>query len=70
MNVHLKKLQNEIEVKNNGVEFGIWDTADTHLGDILCPKRLVWSGAKGRKTPKGGGKSISWEKFISWTNNL
>jgi len=68
MNVQLKRFHNEIEVKNNGVEFGIWDTSGKHLGDIYVRRAgLVW--CEGKKSPKGG-KPISWKKFVAWANTM
>jgi hypothetical protein len=61
----LKKFHTPIDVKNNGVEFGVWDMSERHLGNIYVRKTgLVW--CDGKKSAKNG-KSISWQKFIDWT---
>lgn len=62
MKVRIKNLSVDMEVKNNGVEFEVRDTADNFLGDCFITKTgLIW--CKG-KTAKANGKKISWNKFI------
>lgn len=63
MQVAIKKFFNKFEIKNNGVEFEIRDTAGKQVGDLYVTKSgLIW--CRGKK-PRAGGKPISWKKFIA-----
>lgn len=64
MKVGIKTLDVAMEVKNNGVEFEVYDTKDNFLGDMFVTKSgLTW--CKGR-TKKENGQKISWTKFIKF----
>lgn len=64
MKVAIKNLSVQMEVKNKGVEFDVYDTKDAFRGDMIVTKSgLVW--CKGKTTQKNGVK-VSWEEFIEW----
>ena len=64
MKVTIKNLSVEMEVKNKGVEFDVYDNKDTFRGDMIVTKSgLTW--CKG-KTAKRNGFKVSWEDFIKW----
>jgi hypothetical protein len=62
MKIAIKDFDVKMEIKNNGIEFQVYDTNDNFLGDCFLTKTgLVW--CKG-KTSRKKGKKISWEEFI------
>jgi hypothetical protein len=63
MQVHIKDLSVAMEVKNAGVELGVYAPDGVkHLGDLVVTKTgLTW--CKG-KTGRKNGKKMSWDKFI------
>ena len=64
MIVYVKNMAVSMEVKNNGIEFEVRDTANKFLGDCIVNKRgLIW--CQGR-TARENGKRVSWDKFIQW----
>lgn len=64
MKVGIKNLSVEMEVKNKGVEFDVYDNQDTFLGDMFVTKSgIIW--CKG-KTKKENGVKVNWEDFIKW----
>ena len=64
MQVSIKSLDVQMDVKNNGVEFGVYDNQGNFLGDLIVNKTgLIW--CKG-KTSRAKGRKISWEDFIDW----
>jgi hypothetical protein len=65
MKVFVKDLQVDIELKNNGMELGIYTPdGNTFLGDCVVTKSgLEW--CKG-KTAWGNGEKISWKDFIAY----
>ncbi len=64
MKVGIKNLDVEMEVKNSGVEFDIYDNKDNFLGDLYVTKSgLVW--CKGKVMKKNGVK-VTWQDFIDW----
>lgn len=64
MKVGIKNLSVKMEVKNNGVEFDVYDNKDVFQGDMFVTKSgLIW--CKG-KTKKENGVKVSWEEFINW----
>lgn len=64
MKVGIKNLSVEMEVKNKGVEFDVYDGQGNFLGDMFVVKSgLIW--CKGR-TKKENGVKVSWEEFIEW----
>lgn len=67
MKVYIKDLAVNMEIKNRGIEVGIYDTQDNFLGDLVIRKSgLIW--CRGRTTPDNG-KRISWERFIELMDN-
>ena len=66
MNVKIKDLSIDMEVKTRGIEFEVRDTADNHLGDlILTSTRLIWCNGRTRRE---NGIEIDWEDFIDFMN--
>jgi len=64
MKVNIKNLNVSLEVKNNGVEFAVYDTQDNFLGDMFVTKTgLIWCSGK---TKKVNGLKMSWRKFIEY----
>lgn len=64
MKVGIKNLSVEMEVKNSGVEFDVYDNQDKFQGDMIVTKSgIVW--CKG-KTKKENGVKVSWDEFIKW----
>ncbi len=64
MKVAIKDLSVAMEVKNNGVEFEVYDNQDKFLGDMTVNKSgIVW--CKGKTTLKNGVK-VSWKDFMAW----
>ncbi len=64
MKVSIKDLSVAMEVKNNGVEFEVYDNQDKFLGDMTVTKSgIVW--CKGKTTLKNGVK-VNWKDFIEW----
>ena len=63
MQVYIKDVSAEMELKTKGAELGIYDTSNKHLGDLIVKKAgLEW--CKGR-TRRGNGVRVTWKKFIS-----
>jgi hypothetical protein len=59
--VNVKKLDVAMQVKNNGVEFDVYD-GGKFLGDFIVAKAgITW--CKG-KTSRAKGKKIAWKKLI------
>jgi hypothetical protein len=66
MEVHVKSLDADIDLKNNGMEIGVWDGDGKFLGDLYVAKSgLTW--CKG-KTTRAKGIKASWNEFIDWMN--
>lgn len=64
MRVAIKNLSVQMDVKNKGVEFDVYDNQGNFCGDMIVTKSgLVW--CKGKTMQKNGVK-VSWEKFIEW----
>lgn len=62
MKVSIKDLSVDMEVKNKGVEFDVYDTDDKHLGDLIVTKTgLTWCPGR---TKKANGVKVSWADFI------
>jgi hypothetical protein len=67
MKVAIKQFDVAMEVKNNGVEFDVYDNNDNHLGDCYLTKTgLIW--CEGR-TRRAHGVKVSWQDFIAWMNS-
>jgi hypothetical protein len=62
MKVSIKDFDVAMEVKNNGVEFEIYDNSNVHLGDLFITKaKVIW--CKG-KTKRANGVNVPWPKLI------
>jgi hypothetical protein len=62
MQVSVKDLSVNMEIKNKGIELDVYDNDGSHLGDLIITKTtLTW--CKG-KTARGNGKQASWKEFI------
>jgi hypothetical protein len=62
MEVNVKKLDVAMQVKNNGIEFDIYD-GETFLGDFIVSKSgVIW--CKG-KTTRAKGKKVTWKALIA-----
>ena len=67
MKVQIKDFDVQMEVKNNGIEFEVYDNAGVHRGDCFVTKTgLIW--CEGR-TRKANGKKVAWDEFIDWMNS-
>ena len=67
MEVKIKDLGIELEVKSKGIEFGVRDNSGAHLGDLyLTSTRMIWCNGR---THKENGIEIDWEDFIEMMNN-
>jgi hypothetical protein len=61
MKVSIKNFEVEMDLKNNGVEFEVYDH-DKHLGDVILTKTsVIWCRGRIRRD---NGKRFSWEEFI------
>jgi len=68
MKVWIKTFDVEMELKNNGIELDVCDTAGDHVGDLYVTKtQLIW--CKGRTT-RAKGKSLNWSTFIEMMEKL
>lgn len=66
MKVSIKSFHVNMDVKNKGIEFDIYNNDDTHRGDVILTKTgLIW--CEGRKR-RENGVSVSWDDFIEWMN--
>jgi hypothetical protein len=62
MDVSIKGLEVNMQLKNKGIELAVYDGKE-HLGDLFINRaNIIW--CPGKSTPKSGGKSISWREFI------
>ncbi|SFT54844.1 hypothetical protein [Halomonas saccharevitans] len=62
MKVSINKLSVDMEVKQRGVEFRVYDNQDSFRGDMYVVNTgLIW--CKGR-TKKENGIKVTWEEFI------
>lgn len=68
MNVTIKDLSVEMEIKNKGVELDVYSPdGKTHHGDLIVTKSgMTW--CKG-KTGKPNGIKVSWAEFIKWAES-
>ena len=68
MQVTIKSLDVNMELKNRGVELEIRNPQGEFLGDLVVTKtQLIW--CKG-KTKRQNGKTISWAAFQTYMNSL
>ncbi len=68
MQVTIKSLNVDMELKNRGIELEIRNPQGEFLGDLVVTKtQLIW--CKGR-TKRGNGKTISWAAFQTYMNSL
>jgi hypothetical protein len=60
--VSIKSFDVEMQLKNNGIEFEVYDNQGNHLGDcILTKTSVIW--CKGR-TRRENGIRLTWEEFV------
>lgn len=68
MQVTIKSLNVDMELKNRGIELEIRNPQGELLGDLVVTKtQLIW--CKGR-TKRENGKTISWAAFQTYMNSL
>ena len=68
MQVTIKSLNVDVELKNRGIELEIRNPQGEFLGDLVVTKtQLIW--CKGR-TKRENGKTISWAAFQTYMNSL
>ena len=69
MDVSIKSFEVNMDVKTNGVEFGIREpNGGDRLGDLFISKaHLIW--CKG-KTQRAQGIKIKWTEFVAIVNNV
>ena len=61
MKVYIKQFDVDMQIKNKGVEFAVYDTSDNHIGDLYLTKtNLIWCEGK---VSRQNGKHVSWKKF-------
>lgn len=66
MNISIKKMAVEMEVKNTGIEFEIRTPQDDFLGDLIINKKgLIW--CEGKKS-RQNGKQKDWEEILKFFN--
>lgn len=64
MKVNINKLSVDMEVKQSGVEFRVYDNQGNFKGDMyVVSSGLIW--CKGKVTKKNGVK-VSWNEFMEW----
>jgi hypothetical protein len=67
MKVTIKKFDVDMELKNNGVTFDIYDNSGNYLGDIRLGKATIeW--CKGKTRP-GNGYQKTWDELMAWFEN-
>ena len=67
MKVSIKSFDVDMDVKNNGIEFQIYDNSDSFRGDCILTKTgLIWCEGKTRRE---NGVKVSWDEFIEWMNS-
>ncbi len=68
MQVTIKSLNVDVELKNRGIELEIRNPQGEFFGDLVVTKtQLIW--CKGR-TKRENGKTISWAAFQTYMNSL
>lgn len=61
--VWIKDLVVEMALKNKGVEIGVTDKNEKHIGDLVVSKTGVeW--CRGKTTP-GNGTKLGWDEFAA-----
>ena len=61
MKVSIKSFDVKMDVKNNGIEFEVYDTNDVFWGDCIVSRTgLTW--CKGR-TARKNGRKMTWLEF-------
>ena len=64
MQVKIKDFTVDMEIKNKGMEIGVFSPQGKHRGDLIVTKTsLIW--CSGRTSRKNGVK-VSWNEFIKW----
>lgn len=67
MQVSIKRLDVQMELKNKGMEIDVYKPDGTFLGDLVITKTgLTW--CKG-KTKAQNGVKVKWGDFITWMEN-
>ena len=68
MKVGIKSFHVDMEVKNKGIEFEVYDNGEggAFRGDCIVSKTgLTW--CEGKKQRKNG-THVTWNEFIAWMN--
>ena len=61
MNVRVKGVDVEMEIKNHGVELEVQDAGGTFLGNVILTKtQVIWCRGY---TSREHGKKLDWEAF-------
>jgi hypothetical protein len=67
MQVFIKDLQVQMELKTNGIELEVRSPKGDHIGDLSIGKGTIeW--CRGR-TRRGGGVRVSWDDLIEFFEN-
>lgn len=62
MKVKIKSFDVGMEVKNNGIEFDVYEPSGKRLGDLVLTKSgLIWCEGK---TTRQNGVKVTWKEFI------
>jgi hypothetical protein len=65
MKVSIKQFDVDMDVKNSGIEFAVYQDGK-QLGDLILSKaKLIWCDGK---THRENGVPIKWADFITWAN--
>ena len=66
MKISIKSFDVDMQVKNKGIEFEVYDNGGQFRGDLILTKtNLIWCEGKKRRE---NGVKITWDEFISWMN--
>lgn len=63
MNVHIKKLNIDMDLGSNGLTLGVADTKGKHTGNLKLGKaKITWFSGKTRKN----GVTVDWDELTEW----